>query len=116
MDIHAGCTEDESCWTVVCHYANRRENKNKTEKKERSPKQHQSGAYIKYKKGFIELWFIRRYGISDSNRNQSTSQEQLTLIKLARRCRFGMCCLVLTCMLRNHTSITPVFCSASVTK
>lgn len=40
--------------------------------------QNQNGAYIKDKKDFNELWFIRRYGISDSSWEQSKSQEQLT--------------------------------------
>lgn len=79
-------------------------------------KQHQSGAYIKDKKDFNDLWFIRRYGISDSNWDQSRSQEQLTLMKLARRCGSGMCCLVLTCVLWNHVFITSGFCGASVSE
>lgn len=40
--------------------------------------QDQNGACIKDKKDFNELWFIRRYGISDSCWEQSKSQEQLT--------------------------------------
>lgn len=81
--------------------------------------QDQNGAYIKDKKDFNELWFIRRYGISDSRYllcwEQSKSQEQLTLIKLPRRHRSGMHYLVLTCIPWNHIFITFDFWGASVT-
>lgn len=80
--------------------------------------QDQNGAYIKDKNDFNELWFIRRYGISDSRYlfcwEQSKSQELLTLIKLARRCRSGMHYLVLTCIPWNHKFIAFDFWGASV--
>lgn len=76
--------------------------------------QDQNGAYIKDKKEFNELWFIRKYKISDSSWEQSKSQKQLTLIKLARRCKSGMHYLVLTCIPWNHIFINFDFWGASV--
>lgn len=123
--------KDESCWIVVWHYVNlmfptflKKNPKRKINKKhthtQRKKNQNQNPATkvepVLRKKRILMSYGIRRYGVSDSNWDQRKSQEQLTLIKLARRCRSGMRCLFLTCVVWNHTFITYGFCSASVTE